>query len=359
MIRVGRLKQLSTLFFILLICNLILSIPGMIKYTIIPVFLIGMGVTNRQKINISRFKELFAPSLNYIIFGIVFCFINLFFSFESLKIILLLVISFTVFVLIVELLPYSVEDIIKCQFLSTMFIYVFVDRLGDESQYAFSFGLFILFYVFNMRDDNRKLAIISIAIAVVLSSFFMGKRLALLLTLLLMCMGLILRLRKKIYIKRIYLVFLLFLLYIFSLIYLYLCKHNIFDYIKTNYGILVSGREYILSLFNPYYEISPLFLGHGLGWAFNKMASYNIAAAGNLHNDLLQVYLDTGFIGFSIFFWSFNKWFKRRDKTHVGVFLAIIYTVGNYLTDNVLIYINYWIVLYLVIYYFRSIQEER
>ena len=73
-----------------------------------------------------------------------------------------------------------------------------------------------------------------------------------------------------------------------------------------------------------------------------------------LHSDLYNAYIDLGFIGFgawiSSYFWAFYNLTKRSaNKAKLFAITVVIYTFVIYLTDNALIYIDYWLPLNIIL----------
>ncbi len=127
--------------------------------------------------------------------------------------------------------------------------------------------------------------------------------------------------------------------------YLVAVKAGIFTYMSEKYGLDTMGRAEMYAMISRYYEMSPLFMGHGTGFVsrlFSDILNIDMYAA--LHNDYLTVYIDVGFVGF--FLWIISLAFtklrfvmKRQDTTGwIVLFSILTYCLVTYATDNTLNY---------------------
>lgn len=89
-----------------------------------------------------------------------------------------------------------------------------------------------------------------------------------------------------------------------ALLYVAAVYFGLYDYLEQ-IGINTNLRSYIYSLFQPYYRISPFFLGQGTGWVddifrnIEEGVSQELEGiAYNTHNDYLRSYIELGMIGF-------------------------------------------------------------
>lgn len=339
-------------FVFLVMLNYILSTSGMLKYVVSFGILLVFSIKNKVDY-ISKIK-FFAPNIIYIVLGLFLCIINFHFSSYMLKTSLLLIIPFVFSVIISSIFKKDINSLINMQFLALLFLYTVIERFPGESQYAFTFGLFIIFFTCK-KDFSKKYRFIAVLLLIILMLVFTGKRLAALLSLFSIFLIVFFYKFKLNNVKKGKLI--LAIICILALGYIYACGNGLFDYIKVHYGVLVSGREYLYSLFSNYYSFNPLYFGKGIGWTFEKISSFNLSGAGNLHNDLLMTYIDLGFLGYVLWLTSFSKWFSVKDKKSkicVPIVILMIYTIGNYMTDNIMIYINYWLTAYLMLFSFTE-----
>ena len=344
------------IFVFLVMLNYILSTPGMLKYVISFGILLIFSIKN--KVNYISKIKFFTPNIIYIVLGLFLCLINYHFSSYILKTSLLLIIPFVFSVIISSIFKKNINSLINMQFLALLFLYTVIERFPGESQYAFTFGLFVIFFICK-KDFSKKYRFISVILLLILMLVFTGKRLAALLSILSIFLIVFFNKFKFNSIKKGKMI--LTILCILSLAYIYACGNGLFDLIKMRYGVLVSGREYLYNLFSNYYSFNPLYFGKGIGWTFEKISSFNIRGAGNLHNDLLMTYIDLGFFGYIFWLMSFSKWFStnnKKGKLCIPIIVIIIYTIGNYMTDNIMIYINYWLTAYLMLFSFYEDNDN-
>ncbi|MDD6072610.1 MAG: hypothetical protein PUC12_17635, partial [Clostridiales bacterium] len=102
------------------------------------------------------------------------------------------------------------------------------------------------------------------------------------------------------------------------------------------------------------YELTPAFVGRGMGYVADYLSSAGIVGFGLLHNDDLAMYIELGFWGFLVFLASYGVIFRvmlkrLRQREAVLVVCLILYTLVNYMTDNISIYISYMYPLYVMI----------
>ncbi len=109
-------------------------------------------------------------------------------------------------------------------------------------------------------------------------------------------------------------------------------------------GVDTSGRAYVYSHVNNYYEFSPAFVGNGIGfltYQLNEVVSLGVSA---VHNDFLQFFVDLGFFGY--IFWLLSMtvlrtaYFGRKGDgdTAAVVCLVTVYLLIVSATDNTINY---------------------
>lgn len=130
---------------------------------------------------------------------------------------------------------------------------------------------------------------------------------------------------------------------VFLLLYLVAVKFGVFELMEEA-GLDTSGRAYIYKSVDKYYDLSPLFHGHGIGfltYQLNEKIDIGVTA---VHNDFLQFYVDLGFWGFLLWFYSMTflrtSYFGRRGKLEnkIVTFSILIYMIITSSTDNTLNY---------------------
>lgn len=145
-----------------------------------------------------------------------------------------------------------------------------------------------------------------------------------------------------------------------SFAYLIAVKYNLIQQILEIIGINTMTRIETWQELADYYDISPLFLGHGPGFTTYHFKSIggiyfngHWNTVGDAHNDILKAYIDFGFICFVLFISFFTvgniRYYKKRmNKTALLFALLITYTVILVFTDNIMRYDLYLIVLYMI-----------
>lgn len=125
--------------------------------------------------------------------------------------------------------------------------------------------------------------------------------------------------------------------------------------ILSTFHIQSNGRTNIWGKIAPFYEWGLLYLGKGIGFVTNYLNELQIPGFANLHNDLLRTYIEVGFWGFGLCVVSYfciiykvKNTSSIYDARKVLLICLVVYTFMNFLTDNILIYINYWFPVYML-----------
>lgn len=124
--------------------------------------------------------------------------------------------------------------------------------------------------------------------------------------------------------------------------YIFIIKSDGFTYLEKA-GIDTSGRAFIYSRVNEYYNFSLLFPGRGIGfltYQLNENVSLGVSA---VHNDFLQFYIDLGFWGYILWLVSITllrtKYFGKNDADTAAVAAALtVYLIIASSTDNTINY---------------------
>lgn len=124
--------------------------------------------------------------------------------------------------------------------------------------------------------------------------------------------------------------------------YIWVIKLDVFSALEK-LGIDTSGRAFVYSHVNTYYDFSPLFPGRGIGfltYQLNEEVSLGVQA---VHNDFLQFYIDLGFFGYILWLLSMTvlrtSYFGKGDAgSAVLCMLLMLYLVIVSSTDNTLNY---------------------
>lgn len=144
--------------------------------------------------------------------------------------------------------------------------------------------------------------------------------------------------------------------------FLWVIDSDILGYITTKFSINTMGRLGAYRSMAPYFEVSPLYLGRGIG-AAGRISESNLAlglAQITGHSDMLYRYIDAGFFGFSAWiifciFTATDKISHRLGTESSKIWLIFtIYAFVTYLTDNTTLYFSfqtvYMVIMYHIIY---------
>ena len=339
-------KDTAKTFLFFAVLFFITSHGGFLKYVI--VLLIALVFVMRYKNNLSRTSlYVLLPPCTYILFGLVANIENGYFDFNTVKQALLLFSPVAAAIGIYVAFYRLKMDI--CKYVFWGIACVNAERLSQftrqdllESEYAFIYGAFLIYFFY--KKEWKYLIICSILFVLADKRISMGAAIVCL------CFF-FLSIRSK----KIYFIGKLFLP-IISYLYIYIVKNDYINTLFFKYHINSMGRVDMWRNFARYYAINPNFLGLGMGWVRTKLEEINSVAFGNLHNDLLASFLEIGFIGFGVWLVSYLimiRWIECKNdvpyEKRCLLLTLIVYTVINYMTDNILIYISYWLPLSLII----------
>ena len=134
----------------------------------------------------------------------------------------------------------------------------------------------------------------------------------------------------------------------FYFFYLKVVRDGSFSELMSKLGIDMMGRNYIWSLTNSYYRLSPTYMGLGFE-AVDRISKewYDaglVQAAFMFHNDILKVFVELGFPGFTV--WSlvqyvvYPVYFNKKFGTEVALcYIALLFYMSfTYMTDNTAFY---------------------
>ena len=125
--------------------------------------------------------------------------------------------------------------------------------------------------------------------------------------------------------------------------YIVLIKSDAFELLEKA-GINTSGRVEIYNAVDEFYEVSPTFLGNGIGfltYQLNTSINTDVTA---VHNDFLQHFIDLGFWGYIIWLLSMTVlrvwYFGRKGKVEGAIitFMLTLYLIIVSTTDNTMNY---------------------
>lgn len=263
-------------------------------------------------------------------------------------------------VLIITAIPqFGIEGVSQNVF--SFFYGGFTSGGGDECEkyleQSHSFLLiapfFALFYFYNyLREYNRKDCLIFIGL--IFMSLLAYKRIAIGAA----CIVSGLFLIKRIYCKKIIYITGLITI-IFLLLYISMIRSGGIYIMAERYDVNLMFRDVLWPEFEHLYSFNVLFEGQGWGFVSKFLHDNNVKLVGvnigGLHNDILKVYIDLGFIGFIIYFGFFLLWIPIKLLNKFGLeasfywWIIYIYIIFIYLTDNAMIYESCQILIYSLI----------
>ena len=213
-----------------------------------------------------------------------------------------------------------------------------------ESTFAFSYGIFSIYYAYRKRWLLFGCSMLFMYLA--------DKRIALLgvvIALLFMAVIWLFQNSKKV----IFTIWTLVIGLIYG--YLYLIYSGTLEAACWGLNVNTNGRVQMYTRMANQYDFLSGFLGNGIGIMENLLDHLQIDTYANLHNDLLKFYIELGFIGFLIYLISYYLIFhlteKYFGKKEMCFLLGIsIYSMLLFATDNVSIYLMYLIPFYSTIF---------
>lgn len=342
-------KFLISLFFVL-----ILSTYGVIKYLVM--ILVACLVLFKKKCLKKESLVISIPVLVIILVGWFDAITENNVSYYTLQETVFLITPLVISISLYSLYSKSeLDEFIGCYFWAIVLFYVssLVGRdLGEdlyESQYAYIFGCYVILFFYRKKYVSMMFSILTMC--------FANKRITT--GAAIVCIGILLindMMKKrrngndsdqkdtrnaKI---------LLFLALGMSLLYIYVCKTNMISLFFSKYNINSMGRIDVWNMMNNTYSFDFLYTGKGLGYVKEQLSFLKIAAFALLHNDLLKVYIEIGFLPYVIWLCSFSVFVRKANaKDSLLVVALIISMLINFTTDNVLVYINFLFPFYLMI----------
>ena len=216
-------------------------------------------------------------------------------------------------------------------------------RYFEVHDLTFALGIYLLYFVLFIEKKTKKdLVLIFICIAYV---YFGYKRIELIAIGLTYLMFLFAR-KRQIQFK---VKFAVIALMLAVCVYIVISSTNILSIISMMFGINTEGRLSFYSQMSGVMKLSPDYLGHGLGYVSDYIKDISFGSQGNvtmtrMHNDLLMLYIELGFIPF--IFWLYyyvalqTNHFIKQYGNRIGLlyFVLMLYLVVTYATDNTLYY---------------------
>lgn len=243
---------------------------------------------------------------------------------------------------------------------TTKDLFSFITSFSTTSESVFEFdgptyccGIILLFYLFNKNHKLPKWKLVFL-----LFSFFVGRKRIAIFALIFALLLKVVLLNKRIDKKKT----IIFSLILSSgmLVYLSLLYNNTFFDIMDDLGIGLSGRGLLYKYFIKQSELSIFQLPWGIGSIemIFANASYTIFAnnfiASAIHNDILRLYIEFGFIGFVIWLIIMTYYFPRMINKYIGedcaklFIICTVYCFINYMVSNTFFYSPLFTLLILV-----------
>ena len=220
-------------------------------------------------------------------------------------------------------------------------------RTGDATRVLelhtlmFAFGIYLTYIVISRMKWWKKILVLIPVLLLFLVGFkrivFVG----------LFCAAIITFILKKIKKEKICLDFLLMAgcaVLIVCMCYNLFVASGLYERVTTYFNIDTKGRLEMYNDTAEWYNISPAFTGHGVGFVSRNLSDADRRGSGALHNDLLVSYIELGFWGFLI--WGFlyiiwrSWWFyKFRGRNDAILLIALIFfCLCTYSSDNTYYY---------------------
>lgn len=320
------------------------------------IFLLVIGKTERIFIS-TNLQSILAP----------FYFISIVYLFkkDSLNIILWALIINFYLCFFVNIFTYGISGIID------VFNAVINGNIGSDAGHAFevhdnsfAMGFFFIFLILNPKYELKYKRFILFSLFV--GIFFGQKRIEFLAIVIVLALWFLNSLFGVFTSKlRYYILFLLMIIaYFFCFAYVKMSISGKLTDLLSNFNINMMGRNYFYDLISNYCTFSIRYVGMGKNSAGLILSTiYPGYGVSNLHNDILKMYFENGFIMFSILLgiylfvipiFSIKKYSYRAGIKNI---LIIIFLFICYSTDNIDAYIIVQVSL-LIILLFNCIMNK-
>ena len=228
-----------------------------------------------------------------------------------------------------------------------------------ENQYAFVFGIFLLYYCL-MEHDLKYIIITAVMM------YLMNKRIAIVaVVFVLLIYELFMKaVRKKPeWEKRTTRFLSIGAIIVLAGYVILLCTIDLKGQFIQD---LTSGRSSAWAAVKEQYQLSLIWPGRGLGDVINLLEKLQFPSfTTNLHNDLLKVFIEIGTLGYLLWIGSHFfvcHWISKKKnlsyKKTLFLYLIMLYTLLNYTTDNIMVYVNYWFPAYFILFTVLSSKEK-
>lgn len=228
-------------------------------------------------------------------------------------------------------------------------------KLLELHDSSFVFGFFILYYMFFEKKTIKTMLRLMMSIVFFIIGFKRIAIAALSITVILVCILYLIKDEKT---KSFIMSICGINMCIIGFLYIIGVRLEIFQLVTNEMAINTMGRNELYQFIEPYYNISPFFIGRGFEFITQLFKTethetLNLARIGALHNGFLTNYIELGFLGF--WYWIVFRciyllnWIRKYGiKTKLLYFVCMFYISITYLTDNTAWYFFTSIVLCLI-----------
>lgn len=343
-------------FIELLVILMFLSDSGYVKYLIFFIWISYYTIKYKSSLRINQF-HIAIPSLICVAFGLFMALFNSF-SFQAIKEGIFYILPPCGAVIISNTHRQRSNELILDLFWATIAVFLvrtiprFTGEDLLESQYAFIIGAFTIYFVYTKRYKefivslialffaHKRIAMVSVIISILVISLFHRKK------------------RDSRYNKRKtkkVLAFIGAMTVMVMLAWVYVCSSGGIEKLFDRFHINTQGRVGHWARFRDYYSFNVFSFGKGLGFVSNILQMWNIDTFLALHNDALLFFVELGFVGFCIYYFSYFSvimYFVKKYSISYKIVMMLctltIYTFICCMTDNISSYINYLFPFYII-----------
>lgn len=189
----------------------------------------------------------------------------------------------------------------------------------ENPRFSYAYTFFIIYYIFHRREEGNFQFVVKMAISILY--FLLGlKRICEAALVFGLVLGFIYS-KSREDIRKYFMVMLTCAFIAFSIIYVPFVRYGLFDNVVQSLHVNTSARDIIYDYYSGYYEVSPSYMGRGLGWVKNYRRNLVGLEAFNVHCEYVKNYIELGFWGYGI--WILTAvpgvlflTVKRRRKRH-------------------------------------------
>ncbi len=213
---------------------------------------------------------------------------------------------------------------------------------AEFHELAFCIGAYLIYMLYKPKKSILLPILLVLGLFCFLSAF---KRIAIIAIVLALGFGYVLKFIARYSPKTAgrLVTFLSFALIVVLVGYVAIIKWGAFELLEKA-GIETSGRVEIYGAVDHFYEFSPEFLGHGIGFLTYQLNTFMHVGVASVHNDFLQHFIDLGFWGYLVWLvsmtlvrvWYFGR--KGNVENAILTFILTVYLIVVSSTDNTMNY---------------------